>query len=530
MNRSAYPAAVALGMLATTVLGCTATTGPAPSGPRHGGTFSVAELEPPSFIPGQNNGLAEDELNAIFAPLTKFNVHNQLTYVQARSVTPSQGGTVWTIRIKPGWTFQNGEPVTAQSYVKAWNATAYGPHAWANNGAMSDIAGYPALNPAKGKPATAAMSGLKALNATTIRVHLIRPDSQFPAELTTPGFLPLPHAYFRNPANWETAPIGDGPFRVAGTWHPNKSLTVTRYAAYKGPRPNANGIVFDIYTSLDTAYTAVQAGQVDITGIGPDTYSAAEKAMSDDVVGYDAPAIDYLTFPLYNSYFKSPLIREAISLAIDRRAISKALFAGLDTPATSILPPAEPGAPAGVCRYCRYDPVLARKLLAKAGGWKGPLVLWYPSGVGYDQEMQAIANELTQNLGIKPITFNAAPAPSWLADLSGEKVTNGFSIGHWGAFFPSMENTLASLFEPTGAGYAESHYSSPALTRVIEQGNAASSLAAAQGYYRQAEQMIMNAFPVVPLFYDKYVYVHSPAVSHVIIDSTQIELSNVIVK
>jgi hypothetical protein len=114
--------------------------------------FSVAELEPPSFLPGQNNGVAEDELNAIFAPLTKFNAKNQLTYVQAQSVTPSDGGMLWTIRIKPGWTFHNGEPVTAQSYVNAWNATAYGPNAWANNGSFADFAGYPALNPAKGKP------------------------------------------------------------------------------------------------------------------------------------------------------------------------------------------------------------------------------------------------------------------------------------------------------------------------------------------------------------------------------------------
>ncbi len=40
-------------------------------GASHGGTFSVAELEPPSFIPGQNEGGASDELNALYAPLTK---------------------------------------------------------------------------------------------------------------------------------------------------------------------------------------------------------------------------------------------------------------------------------------------------------------------------------------------------------------------------------------------------------------------------------------------------------------------------
>ena len=528
MNSSGYRFGLAVIVLAGTVAGCGSATS-APSGASSGGTFSVAELEPPSFIPGQNQGGAQDELNAIYAPLTKFNAQNQLTYVQARSVTASDGATVWTITIKPGWTFHNGEPVTAQSYVNAWNATAYGPNAWADNGSFSDVVGYPALNPGKGRPSGTTLSGLKALDATTIQVRLIRPDSQFPLELSTSAFLPLPQAYFRNPAAWQSAPVGDGPFEVAGRWQPDKSLTVKRYAAYPGPRPAADGIVFDIYTSLETAYTAVQAGQVDIAGIGPGTYSAAEKDMPQDVVAFNAPAIDFLGFPLYNSYFRNPLIRQAISLAIDRAEISKVLFASLDTPATSILPPAEAGAPASVCPYCRYDPVLARTLLAEAGGWKGPMVLWYPTGVGYDQEAQAIANELRQNLGIK-VTFSSPPIEADLTDIADKKVTDGVFFGHWGAYFPSMENTLANLFQATGAGYFETWYSTPALTGVIQRGDGAPSLAAAETYYRQAEQMILTTFPVVPLFYDKYVFVHSPAVSHVIIDVNPIELSDVIVK
>ena len=111
MNRSGYRSALAVVVLAGTAAGCGSTTA-VPSSPSGGGTYSVAELEPPSFIPGQNQGGAQDELNAIFAPLTKFNAQNQLTYVQAQSVTPSDGATVWTIKIKPGWTFHNGEPVT----------------------------------------------------------------------------------------------------------------------------------------------------------------------------------------------------------------------------------------------------------------------------------------------------------------------------------------------------------------------------------------------------------------------------------
>lgn len=490
-------------------------------------TFTVGELEPPSFVPGQNEGAALDELNALFAQLTKFNARGKLTYVQAQSVTSSDGAKLWTIKIKPGWTFQDGEPVTAQSYINAWNATAYGPNAWADGQNLSDIAGYPALNPSKGKPATHVLSGLTALNPTTIQVHLIHPDSQFPLELSTSAFLPLPNAYFADPAKWESAPVGDGPYEVVGHWQPNRSLTVKRYPGYKGPAPHAEEIVFKIYTTTETAFTALQAGQVDITNIGQDNYALAESKMPHDVVAFNAPAIDYLGFPLYNSYFKNPLIREAISLAIDRPAINKALFGGLLTPATSILPPTEAGAPTGLCKYCEYNPSLARKLLAKAGGWKGGMVLWYPSSAGYAQEYQAIANELTQNLGIKPITFNASPFTPFLAALADKKVSNGIYRGHWGAYYPSMQNTLENLFELGAPGYTETYYSTPQVTKLINEGDGALTLAQSESYYTQAEKLIMDTFPVVPLFYAKYVYVHSPAVSNVVIDVNQIELSGV---
>lgn len=492
-------------------------------------TFTVAELEPVSFVPGEDDGIAADELNALFAPLTKFDAENRLTYVQASSVIPNATATVWTITISPGWKFQDGEPVTAQSYVNAWNATAYGPKGWAGNGDFTGIEGYAALNPASGKPTARTLSGARVLSATTIQVRLTHPDSQFPQELSLPGFLPLPGAYFKDPAAWEAKPIGDGPFEVSGAWQPNKSLTMVRYAAYQGRRPAADGITFEIYTSQAAAYTALQAGQVDITAIGPTTYAAAERDMPADVVAYAAPAIDYLGFPLYNAYFGNKLVREAISLAIDRATITRVLYAGLAVPASAILPPAEDGAPLNVCAYCGYHPARARALLAQAGGWKGPLALWYPAGVGYDQAAQAIANDLSQNLDIK-VTLEAVPAASWFASLAGHKVTNGIYIGHWGAYFPSMQNTLASLFETTGAGYIESWYSTPALTKIINAGDGATSAAAAQADYRQAEQLIMADFPVVPLYDRDYVYAHSSAVTNVIIDCNQIELSEVAVR
>lgn len=496
------------------------------SGGGTAGTFSVADDEPDHLTPGRDTG-AYDELHALFAPLTKVNQNGKLVNVQAQSVTTSDN-KAWTIKIKPGWTFHNGEPVTAQSYADAWNATAYGPNAWGNNGELANIVGYQALNPAHGKPSTTKLSGVTVVNKTTLRVRLVKSDSQFPLELTAnqPAFYPMPKAAFKNLKAYDEAPIGDGPFEMVGKWKHNQSITVKRYDKYKGTKPVAEEVVFKIYSDLHTAYTDAQAGNVDIVNVPQDKYAQSKRDFPNASIAYDAPAIDYLGFPLWDKRFKDIRIREAVSLAIDRNAVNKAIFGGLLTPATSVAPPAEIGAKTGGCPYCTFDPAKGKRLLAAAGGWNGEFDIWYPGGVGYDQTFQAIANQIRQNLGIKDVKLKSPSGfTQFITDLDDKKVT-GVYRGHWGALYPSMQNTLTALFTATGDGQDETGYSSSKVDRLIAQGNEASGHAAT-GFYNQAQQQVLKDFPVVPLFYAKYVYAHDNKVSNVVIDVNQIELAQV---
>jgi peptide/nickel transport system substrate-binding protein/oligopeptide transport system substrate-binding protein len=453
--------------------------------------------------------------------------NGKLVMVQAQSITSSDNQT-WTVKIKPGWTFHNGEKVTAQSYADAWNATAYGPNAWGNNGELSNIAGYPALNPAKGKPTTKTLSGVTVVNPTTLKVTLIKQDSQFPLELTAgqPAFEPMPKVAFKDLKAYDQAPVGDGAFEMDGTWKHNTSITVKRYAKYKGTKPKAGKIVFKIYSDLHTAYTDAQGGNVDIVNVPQDKYGQVKTDFPDANIAYNAPAIDYLGFPLYDKRFSDIRLRQAISLAIDRNAVNKAIFGGMYSPATSLTPPAEIGAKTGICEFCTFNPTKAKQLLAAAGGWKGPLQIWYPAGVGYDQTFAAIANQIRQNLGIKDVKLKGLPGFVQYSQEQLDKKIDGPYRGHWGALYPSMQNTLTALFTATGDGHNETWYSSPKVDSLLAQANAASG-DAATALYNQAQEQVLKDFPVVPLFFAKYVYVHSKNVSNVIIDVNQIELDQV---
>jgi peptide/nickel transport system substrate-binding protein/oligopeptide transport system substrate-binding protein len=274
----------------------------------------------------------------------------------------------------------------------------------------------------------------------------------------------------------------------------------------------------------------VLAGNLDIAFLSNDELPKASSDFPGRVKSYNAPAIDILSFPLYDERFKDKRVRQAISMAIDRKAISKALFGNLLTPAGSWVPASVQGGRPGLCGdACTYNPARAKQLLAAAGGWNGKMNIWYPTGFGFESLFQAIGNQLRQNLGIDVAYPSPAGFGPYFQALYDHKVDGPFRA-HWGAFYPSMQNTLQALYTPTGDGNFGTFYSNPKVTDLINKGNAAPTLAKSIALYQQAENVIKDDFPTAPLFYAKYVYVHSKRVSNVIIDVNQVELADLKVK
>jgi len=116
------------------------------------GAVSTGIVEPEHLLPTSSN---ESEgtavLRALFAGLINYDAETGVSYnVVADSVTSADGGVTWTITLKPGFTFHNGEPVTAASFVNAWNYGALGANGQQNNSFYSTIVGYDALNPVEG--------------------------------------------------------------------------------------------------------------------------------------------------------------------------------------------------------------------------------------------------------------------------------------------------------------------------------------------------------------------------------------------
>jgi ABC-type oligopeptide transport system substrate-binding subunit len=449
---------------------------------------------------------------ALFTRLVDFDPNTlQPVPAQAQSIDLSDDGLTYTIAIKPGWTFHDGTPVTAQSYVDAWNYVAYGPNGYILNFFFDKIDGYDAMNPSKGDPTATELSGLKVVNDTTFTVKLGAPSSQFEYTLGFDAFDPMPKAFFDDPKAYEEAPIGDGPYMMDGKWKHDETINLQRYPDYAGTPGSADKIELPIYQG-DAAWLDFQAGNLDITLLGSDHLSEAKTQYPDAVSEEASSTLLYLSFPLYDSRFSSPELRQALSLAVDRQAVMTAVLVA-EKPADDFAPPVVSGYRPAVCQYCVYNPDLAKQKLQDAGGWQGQMTLNFYTDTTLEQAMESVATQWHDNLGID-VKLNPVNVNSYYDLTYGQKMDGPWWDG-WVEDYPSLEDYLTPIYGSNG-GYNLAGYSNPKFDDLIKQGNSAGSVQDALPFYQQADDIILNDMPAMPWGYLGFNTVHSANVTNVL--------------
>src|SRR5262249_35826485 len=134
-------------------------------------------------------------LRQVYAMLVVFDAKTGAVQNLIADSIESQDNTTWTIKLKKGFKFDNGEDVTSDSFIDSWNWTSYGPNAAVNSNFFSHIIGYNDLQAAKDQtPKAKTMSGLKKVDDTSFTVQLDSPFVGFPATLGYPGFAPMAKA------------------------------------------------------------------------------------------------------------------------------------------------------------------------------------------------------------------------------------------------------------------------------------------------------------------------------------------------
>jgi oligopeptide transport system substrate-binding protein len=503
---------------------------PSPAGAPAAVSIAIGEPEGP-LVPG--NTLEEygaQVLSSLWTGLVGYAPDGSVEYTGVAESVESADSTTWSVRLRDGWTFHDGSPVTASSFVDAWNATAYGPNAMAASYVFADVVGFDDLQAPMddegeptGKPAATEMSGLRVVDDRTFTVTLAAPFAQFAAQLGSSPFFPLPESYFADPDAFGVRPIGNGPFRATEDYVAGEGITLERYADYAGSEPaSVDAVEYRVYTDLVTAYTDALGGEVDIVPSLPaEAARTAEEDFPGRYVESGAAGFTFLALPLYEERYADPRVRQALSMAVDREAIADAIFGGSRRAADALVAPVVPGYRDGACGYCVLDIARANTLLDAAGFDRSePIELWFNAGAGNDAWMEALGNQLRANLGVD-FLLRGDLAPAEYGPLMDEQgMTGPFRLG-WAMDYPSPRSYLAPLYATEAqppAGSNVSFYSRPEVDELLAEGDAAPTDDQAVTAYNEAEDLLLEDLPVIPLFFSVMQSVHSSAVGDVVVD------------
>jgi oligopeptide transport system substrate-binding protein len=493
-----------------------------------GGAVSIRGCNPQSpLIPASTNEVCGgDPLDAVFSKLVKYDAETAAPSNEIAESIESTDNQTWTITIEEGWTFHDGSPITADSFVKAWNWGAYGPNAALSSYFFDPIEGFAEVNGeyddegnyVDGSATSEVMSGLQTVDERTFTVRLTSPQSSFPQRLGYLAFAPLPEVFYTDVEAFGDKPVGSGPFEVV-EWRKDIDIQLTRYDGYQGDiKPQVQDVTFKLYAQDDAAYADLLADNVDVMPQLPASSLTGEQYKSDlgdRYVETEAGLFQSITFApeSVDPEMANPDLHKAISMAIERDLIVRNIFQGTRQPATGWVSPVVDGYLPDQCgEWCTYNPERAKELLAQSG-FDGELTLTTNGDSDHHTWTQAVCNSISNALEIE---CNAATVPlfSTFRDQITEREMTGMFRTGWQMDYPSIENFLAPLYV-TGASANDGDYSNPDFDALIAQAAQATDAEQAIALYQQAEQVLAEEMPAIPLWYDTRIAGYSSRVSNV---------------
>lgn len=453
-----------------------------------------------------------DPLDNLFSGLVAYNTDGSVTNEVAESIEPDKDSKVWTVKIKDGQKFTDGSAVTADSFVKAWNYGANPANKQLNNYFFYPIEGTDDVgNTTEGAKT---VSGLKVVDDKTFTITLKESESDFPLRLGYSAYFPVPDSAYDSSGKITKAygdkPIGNGPYKLTKTgWEKNKQISLEPNPDYEGiHKPKNGGLVFKFFNSVDSAYTAVQSGTLDVLDQVPP--SALTTFESDSAVkAYNEPGSSFSSFtiPERLPHFKGEegeLRRAAISMATNRPEITEKVFNNARTPASDFTSPVLDGWTDKVegNEVLKFNPEEAKAKWAaadKISKWSGKFQLAYNNdGAGNKEFSEAMANQLKNTLGIDAEPKAYPTFDELRTVVTDRTIKTPFRTG-WQADYPSMLNYLAPIYA-TGAGSNDGDYSNKEFDKLIQQASAETGDARYK-LIGEAQAILMKDLPAIPLWY-----------------------------
>ena len=488
--------------LAAAALSACGAGGGGSSGGENGPTLVMARVKDAVVLDPAHatDGLSLNTTNEVMQNLVAFKPGSfDVVGDVARTWSASSDGKTWTFDLKPGLVFSDGTPLDAKAVkfnFDRWRLAsnpAHGnfPYSYYND----DFGGFPGV-----------VADVQAPSPTRLVVKLARPFGPFLRDIAEQAFgLGSPAAILRDPKGFEIKPVGSGPYTLV-EWVRDDHITLAANPKWTGKKPGYPTVIIRDIPDQATSVLSIEKGDIDmLTDPRPDDAKKLAGEPGISVVQQMPNNVSYLAMDVEKKPFGDLRVRQAVAYAIDVATMAKSLYSSGAVVADNWTPPWMLGANPAVKAY-PHDIAKARALLAAAGFPHGfTTTLSYSTAPRpYLPEPQRVAETIQADLAQVGITATLQPY-EWGVFL--DRIKHGLHemclIGWTGDngdpdnfFYPLLDQNSA---HKDGTAQNYSFWRDPAFHKLMLAGQATVEDAKRRPIYQQANAMVHDQAPAVPL-------------------------------
>ncbi len=310
--------------------------------------------------------------------------------------------------------------------------------------------------------------------------------------------------------NFARSPAGPGPYKFVEQ-KKGESVTLQAFDDYWAGKPKIKTVVVRAIPEMGARVAALESGDVDlIFNVAPQDAQRLGQNTKLSVLTPPSARLDRLYFNVSHKPFDNKLLRQAVAHAIDREAITKAVFLGMAKVSHSQGPEGAFGY-TGEYDVYKYDPAKAKQLLAQAGVPNGFSFKFYFSPGRYllDQNVvEAMKAQLGQ-VGIQAevITMEWGAYSEFIAKPVQENQAEAMFIG-WRSINGDVDSAIQDMgskfFPPNGNN--NSFYKSETFDKLLQQEQSEGDNQKRAELLKQMQQVTMDDLPLIPLYNEPQIW------------------------
>jgi len=403
----------------------------------------------------------------------------------AASWEADAGLTTFTFRLRSDASFSDGSPVTASDVAASLSrVAALGPTSLAA-GSLSTVTGY-------AEASSGTLAGVTTPDPATVVIELTEPVADLPVLLSAPAFGVVPAAAAKGERPLLPGPTS-GPYAVEGQTADRLTLRRSSSVPVEAARPET--VEVQRYDSDDAVAAAWAAGELDLAPLPADRAASMVPPGVGTVHETPAAALWWIAADTTDAALTSAELRRGLARVADRPALVAETLPGR-RPVSGLYPPQVPGAVDDACgALCTPDPAATTAAVAAAFPDGAPTVLLdTPENAGPLAASNAWGTSLS-TAGL-PTSVRARP-PAEYRDGVLTPDRQLFWFG-WVGVAPTPEAYLPALFL-TGAPDNVTGFSDPAVDAAIRAARATADPAERAAKWAEAERLVLEQMPVVPL-------------------------------